>query len=192
MAAVTTHFQSTALDNSETVPVRTELSKSFEAFWRSLPKTGLVPSREAFRPESAPRFLRHLVLAEVRLSVPSICIRLAGTEFERRLQASVKDLNYLEFVAGEDLPVVIQRAREIVERPCGVWEIRETHYERGYAQQVENTSFPLRSEEGGVNLLLVLTQSLGRSITPEATDGKFTRTRPTALCHYIDVGAGTP
>lgn len=126
------------------------------------------------------------------MDVPSICLRLAGTAFEARLQASVKGLNYLDFVSSADQPIVVARARNILERPCGLWEIRETHYERGYAQQVENTSFPLRSESGAVNLLLVLTQALGRSVTAQPTEGRITRTTPTDTFQYIDLGAGIP
>lgn len=190
MSNVTLHPD--PLDSAMALPERTALSLEFEVHWRSLPKDGLVPGREAFRPERAQRFLPHIVLAEARLEVPSICIRLAGTEFEARLQTGMKGRNYLEFVGETDLPLVITRARNVLQHPCGIWEIRETHYERGYGQQVENTSFPLRSESGAVDLLLVLTQPLGRSIVAESTNGKMTRTKPTNIHRYIDIGAGLP
>jgi hypothetical protein len=187
MSNMSVESDHTAWDRSTALPERTELSFEFETLWRSLPTDGLVPRREAFRPERAPRFLRHLVLAEARLNVPSICIRLSGTEFDARLQTCITGANYLEFVSEADRPLVISRARDIVERPCGMWEIRETHYERGYAQLVENTSFPLRSGHGGVDLLLVLTQPLGGSINLKSTHGKIARTKPTKLCRYIDL-----
>ncbi|HXC55846.1 MAG TPA: PAS domain-containing protein [Rhizomicrobium sp.] len=181
------------LHETPAVPSRTALSAAFEGFWRALPKEGLVPNRSAFRPERAARFLRHIVLCEARLDGgPAIRMRLVGGDFEAQIQRSLKGHDYLQYLPEAYRQAAIESAREVVLRPCGLWQITPLHYERGYAQHVELTLFPLGPGPDGVNLLLVLTQSLGGLIMPAPTGDKA-MAADTAVTHrYIDLGAGVP
>src|SRR4249920_892272 len=81
-------------------PVRSALSDEFEAFWRALPSDGaLVPNRSVFRPERAPRFLRHLLLCEALPDGKScIRMRLVGSEFAARVQRDLKGQDYLQYL----------------------------------------------------------------------------------------------
>jgi hypothetical protein len=188
---VTTHRDFSIPSGDSPVHARTELSLEFEAHWRSLPKDGLVPRRSAFRPERAPKFLRHIILGEIRLGeTPAIQVLLGGTEYESRVRQSMKGENYLNFVSDADRPRVLATVREVVKQPCGHWQIRQVHYARSHSQLIETTTFPLRADDDGEDLIIVLTQPLGLPIMPESTDGKVTKVNLPDAFQYIDLGAG--
>jgi hypothetical protein len=175
-------------------PARSELSIAFETFWRGLPKEdGLVPRRGDFRPERAARFLRHIVLCEVQLDgAVSLRMRLIGTAFEQRIQRDLRGHDYLEFLPAELHQGALDASREIVRRPCGLWQVMPVHYERGFAHHLEITAFPLKPGAGGLDLLLILTQAIPAYLLPTPTGDKVLRT-DTALTHrFIDIGAGLP
>jgi hypothetical protein len=162
-------------------------------FWRALPKTGMVPNRSAFLPERAPQFLRDLVLCE---SLPqgrrAFPFRLLGTGFEARLMGDIKGEDYLQFLPEAYHDKTINTAREIVRRPCGLWQVMPIHYERGFAQNIEITIFPLGPGPDNVDLLLVFTQSAKGLVMPAPTGNKVMATDTAVVHQYIDLGAGIP
>jgi hypothetical protein len=178
----------------EAVSLRSAASAEFEAFWRSLPrKDDFVPKRTAFRPERAPKFLRDLVVCDVSQGPhPSIQVRLTGTAFDERVQQSVRGQDYLQFMPQQYREGVMTSVRNIVERPCGLWQIMPVHYQRGFAQNLEVTVFPLAHETCDRCQLLILTREVNGLITPRPT-GRFALSADTASTYqYIDVGAGVP
>jgi len=181
------------MSRSSCAPARTPLSVEFETFWRALPRDGLVPGRAAFRPERAARFLRHILLCE---ALPdghtAIRMRLVGSEFEARIGVNVKGQDYLQFLSESRHASAIEAVREIVKRPCGLWQVMPVNYERGYAQNVELTIFPLGPGPDGKDLLLALTQTLAGLIMPVPTGNKIMAVGTAIAYEYIDVGAGVP
>ena len=175
------------------LPERTTLSVEFEAFWRALPKDGLVPNRRVFLPERAPRFLRHLLLCEALPDGKScIRMRLVGSEFAARVQRDLKGQDYLQYLPVPYHAAAIESVRQIVMRPCGLWQIMPVHYERGYAHHIELTIFPLGPGPDGKHLLLVLTQVVPALVQPTPTGDKVMATDTALSYRYIDVGAGAP
>ena len=174
-------------------PVRTPLSVEFEAFWRALPMDGLVPNRSVFRPERAPRFLRHLLLCEALPDGHScIRMRLVGSEFAARVQRDLRGQDYLQYLPQAYHGAAIESVRQIVHRPCGLWQIMPVSYERGFAHHIELTLFPLGPGPDGVNLLLILTQTVPSLVTATPTGDKIMTTDTALSYRYIDVGAGAP
>ena len=174
-------------------PLRTALSFEFEAFWRTLPKDRLVPCRDAFRPERAQRFLRHLVLCDVQLGDQlSICLRLTGSEFDSRVQENLRGQDYLQFVPETLRAGLVESVREIIQRPCGLWQVNSVHYQRGFAQNLEITVFPLAAEADGKHKLLVMTQSVDGLVTSRSTENKALSPDTATTYQYIDLGAGVP
>ncbi|HUO89316.1 MAG TPA: hypothetical protein VMU08_09085 [Rhizomicrobium sp.] len=171
---------------------RTPLSREFEAFYRALPKDGLVPHRRAFRPEKATRFLRHITLCELRLSAtPAIHVRLVGSAIEEEIQHSITGHDFLSYLSEGYRSGAIETARLMLSRPCGLWQITPFHYMRGYGHDVEVTAFPL-SEGDGISLILVLMQPLGTTFGGPATGGKPLIADTARDYCYIDLGAGLP
>ena len=188
---MTIHASLATID--ETCPARSALSLEFEAFWRTLPKQGLVPERSAFRPERAARFLAHLILSEAQLDGDAfIRFRLIGTEFERRVQRNIKGNNYLHFLHPADQARSLHATRQVATRPCGLWHVTPLHYERGYAQHIEFTTLPLGRGPDGIYLFLVLTQPVDGLLMPVQTGNRAMRVDPPMTFQYIDLGAGVP
>ncbi|MBS0469590.1 MAG: PAS domain-containing protein [Proteobacteria bacterium] len=174
-------------------PERSTLSVAFEAFWRALPKSGLVPQRADFRPERAGKFLRHIMLCEAQLDGQSaVRMRLVGTEFENRIQRDVRGKDYLDFLPEAHHASAIESVREIVTRPCGLWQVMPVHYERGFAHYLELTIFPLRPGADGADLLLVLTQPIPIYLLPTPTGDKVMRADTALAYRFIDIGGGAP
>ena len=172
---------------------RSRLSFEFEALWRDLPCEGFVPHRAAFRPERAARFLRHLILCEVTAEgLPSVSMRLVGSEFEQQIQRVVTGQDYLQFLPRAFHASAMESVREIVERPCGLWQITPLHYDGDFARNVEITVFPLLSGRIGKYTLLVLTQFIGGVMLAQPSSSKFSSTDTAIAYRYIDVGAGVP
>lgn len=172
---------------------RTPLSVEFEAFWRSLPKSGFVPNRSSFLPERASRFLRDLVLCELFLDGQSLVrMRLVGSAFEDRIKRNVKGEDFLQYLPAEFREGAIESVRHIVNRPCGLWQVTPVHFARGYAQNIEFTALPLRPGPDGVHLLLVLTQAVNGLVTAKPTIDKVMMADTALVYRYIDLGAGIP
>lgn len=173
---------------------RTELSEAFEAFYRALPTDGaVIPNRAVFRPERAAKFLKHIVLCEaVTDGVGALRMRLVGSEFAQRIQRDVKGEDYFDYLMPAYRASAMLAIREIVERPCGLWQIMPVHYERGYAQHIELTVLPLGPGPDGVSLLLVLTQPMQDLVLPVSTNNKIMAAGTALTYRYLDLGAGVP
>jgi hypothetical protein len=186
-------FQSVDLGGAHDLPVRSAMSREFDAFWRGLPRSDSCPHRSAFRPERAGRFLRHLVLCEYAPDGPqAIIMRLVGGEFEQRVKRNVKGEDYLQFLPRQFHAGALLSARELVRRPCGLWQITPLHYERGFVRQVEITIFPMTTDVAGVFQLFVLCQFLGDATISRTAGVKILHTDTALAYQYLDIGAGVP
>lgn len=190
---MTYQFQAVDLSSARDLPVRSAMSRDFDAFWRGLSRNDSCPHRSSFRPERAGRFLRHLVLCEYAPDGPqTITMRLVGDEFERRVKRNVKGEDYLQFLPRQYHAGALLSAREIVLRPCGLWQIMPLHYERGFVRQVEITTFPMTTDVTGVFHLLVLCQYLGDATISRTAGVKLLNTDTALTFQYLDIGAGVP
>jgi len=183
-----------SLTGTGAATTRTELSHAFEAFYRALPTDGrALPNRSVFRPERAAKFLKHIVLCEaVTGGAGALRMRLVGSEFQQRIQRDVKGQDYFDYLMPSYRAGAMEAIREIVQRPCGLWQVMPVHYERGYAQHIELTALPLGPGPDGVSLLLVLTQPMQDLVLPVATGDKAMAAGTAVTYQYLDLGAGVP
>lgn len=172
---------------------RTEGSRAFEAFWRSLRDGKLIPSRDDFRPAKARRFLGDIVLMEAPDEQnPTLRIRVTGQRFDNLLGTNLTGQDHLDFMPDEFRPGVLATARKMVELPCGLWQISPAHLVRGYATNLEITAFPLCADEGGRQYLLSQILPAG-GLKPASLPTNYGVGIDTAVTHeFIDIGAGVP
>ncbi len=171
---------------------RSELSLAFETFWHALPKDGPVPRRRDMQLRKAAPFLQHLVLMETPLvDEPVYRIRVVGSALGARAQSNLSGHDYLDFLPRDLRPAVIESSKLIVTVPCGLWQIMPVFYERGLAQDMEITVFPLLGDDGRP-LLLVLTQHLDDSLRAGPRTGRPMAAGPATAFQFLDAGAGVP
>ncbi len=170
---------------------RSDRSREFEAFWRGLPKDGLVPHRRDVKPARAAQLLRDVVMLEARLGEkPSLRIRLIGSSVQDRIQSNITGLDYLDFRPAEYRAATIEAVRLMSDQPCGVWQVMAMHYERGFAQYFELTAFPLLGDD--VPIIFGLMNPTGGLIRATPVGGQPIMTDTATTYDYIDIGAGKP
>ncbi|MBV9903031.1 MAG: PAS domain-containing protein [Alphaproteobacteria bacterium] len=173
---------------------RSANSVAFEAFWRSLPRHGAAaPNRREFKPEKAARFLRNLVLVEgPRNADARLRIRLVGSAMQMRIQRDITGADYLDFLAPEHQDAAVQTGLVMLTRPCGLWQCMDVHYERGFAQRLELTAFPLLADAESLPLILCFVEPTKGLVTPTPHQGRAMWADTAAQFEFIDTGAGLP
>lgn len=159
----------------------------FSAYWRSLPKTGLVPERSAFRPDALPHLLPYLIILECR-APDDIRYRLIGSHHERynpiRAGLSVTVMAAESGSARE----MQQRIWNLVTRPCGA-HVHFTMEHTIGVSQMESLSFPLYGPAGEKFSIGLVLQ---RKRTASFKEPLGWRVGGGASFRYIDIGAGLP
>jgi hypothetical protein len=172
---------------------RTDESRAFEGFWRSLRGDKLVPSRDDFQPVKARRFLGDIVLMEAPGEQnPSLRIRVTGQRFDNLIGANLTGQDNLDFMPQEYRAGAIATARKMIEQPCGLWQISPAHLVRGYATNLEITAFPLSADKDGKSYLLTHVLPAGglKPVSMPTDHGIGIDTA--ATFRYLDIGAGEP
>jgi hypothetical protein len=172
---------------------RSQESLAFEEFWRSLRRESMVPPRSDFTPAKARRFLGDIVLVEAPTEQsPDFRIRLTGQRLDNLIGANLTGRNNLDFMPEQYHAGAIAAGRNVVELPCGIWQISPAHLVRGYATNLEITAFPLDAQDNGRPLIVMQVIAAGGldSVSLPITEGIGI---DTAIMHrYIDIGAGIP
>lgn len=170
---------------------RSTRSHEFETFWRSLPKSGLLPHRRDIRPSRAASLLRDIVMVEARVGdKPSLRVRLIGSAIQERIQADITGADYLDFRPKEIRNLTVEFARTIVSRPCGFWQTMPMHYARGFAQNFELTAFPVIGDD--TPLVICLMNPLGGLVEPAKLKDQPVLAESSTALQFIDIGAGKP
>jgi hypothetical protein len=181
------------MDRDQPSVSRSQSSLAFEAFWRALPKDGCAPHRREFKPERATKFLKNLMLIEAPLNAAArLKLRLVGSAIQLRIQRDITGCDYLDFLAPAHHAGVVESCLAMLHRPCGLWQCMDVHYERGFAQALEVTAFPLLADPGGMALILALVEPLTALVTPEPATGRAMLVDTASRYVFIDVGAGLP
>jgi hypothetical protein len=127
---------------------RSQHSVDFETLWRGLPRTGPIPTRQAFKPRLAKAFLPHVMMLQAPSSDdPTLRVRLVGDAIVRQIGFDIIGQDYFEFLEEERRPAELEIVRSMFERPGGVWWVAPAHYQRGFSQYWEVTAFPLAGDE---------------------------------------------
>lgn len=175
------------------VSARSNGSREFETFWRGLPKDGLIPHRRDVKPARAATLLRNIVMLEARLGEkPSLRIRLVGSSVQERIQSNITGLDYLDFRPAQYHADTLAEVRQMFDRPCGIWQMLEMHYERGFAQNFEMTAFPLLGDDADVPLILALVHPAGGLVRAQPVGRNPVLADTVTAFDFIDIGAEKP
>jgi hypothetical protein len=184
-----------ALQPGSTLPRfrRSADSSAFEAMWRGLPRTGLVPDRDLFKPEKAKSFLRNLIL----ISAPEpdsteLKIRLVGSGVHQRIGRDVTGEDYVKFMGEERRGVALLVIDRVFSWPCGFWQVAPVHYERGFSHYWEMTAFPLAGNEKNRPMLLGHVSPVDGLLPGTVTGDRAMHVGLAETFEYIDIGAGVP
>jgi hypothetical protein len=170
---------------------RSRQSLEFETMWRALPKKGATPHRRDFNPARAASLLRHIMLVEMRLdAMPSFPVRLVGGAAVEKIQRDLRGHDFLEFMPAEYHSGVIESAKLMLNRPCGLWQVTPLHFERGIAQCFEVTAFPLLGDPWPLSLALLIPRD--EFVRPIAPGDRLMLADTATEFEFLDVGAGVP
>jgi hypothetical protein len=173
------------------VLARSTDSLAFQNFWSDLRQGALVPHRNDFSPARAVGFLRHIVLIEAP-EAGALRVRVTGSAIDIQAGKSIAGRSYLEFVPEHLHDGLLRSVRLMLDHPCGLWQVMPIHYEKGIAQQVEVTAFPLLPAENSAPFLLGLVKFPGRPVKPRDPAGKVMLVETATAYEFIDVGNGLP
>jgi hypothetical protein len=159
------------------------------AAWAGLPKRDFVPDRASFDPMAVASILPVVSLLQ-RLGADEWRFRLVGTELERRWGRSLTGCNYIELVSLAMAEIMRRELVAIAQQPCGSWSLRRLQFRSGQLVEVETLRLPLRSDEGGITLVLSCSGELG-------TTKPYSLDQPREVIafaphQFVDLGAGIP
>lgn len=169
---------------------RTEQGKKLERYWRNLRKNGeKVPLRGDFRVSSeiAP-LLPFLVIAEALEN--DIVFRLVGTGLAEHQGVDITGRRYGDFSKPEQVMRALSRMRAAHALPCAFRTIHTEEYGRGIASEVEVAAFPLRGDESGSQMMVMVVTPIGRGISEKSSNALYLK--PLSRIEYIDLGNGVP
>ncbi len=167
-----------------------ERSRRFAAYWLSLAKEGLIPHRDAFRPEEVPRILPHMVIHEL-VSPDLIRLRLAGSSVTEDYGQEIAGRNYLDFVEPERRAKASRAIHLICEHPAGMLAQLKSVTRGGRILTRESIAFPMRGEDD-VARFVYFCSSPARERASVDTEADALQVMNVIRRSYIDIGAGVP
>lgn len=167
-----------------------ESSRLFVEYWESLPKIGLIPHRDSFRPEDVPRLLPNIVIHEL-VSPEVVRLRLVGSSVIDDYGQDITGRNYLDFVEPARRPKASRSLFLTCEQPAGMLAKMQSITQTGRVLTREAVTFPMRGD-GNVANLAYACSSTSRERDYSSIEQDELRITNVARRTYIDIGAGLP
>ncbi|ABS64626.1 protein of unknown function DUF1457 [Parvibaculum lavamentivorans DS-1] len=169
---------------------RAEAGKKLEQYWNSIASgDGSIPLRSAFKLSSATApILPYTVIFEV--CEGDLVFRLAGTGIAAHQGIDITGRRYGEFAAPDQVVRAIARVKACHALPCGFVSVHREEYGRGDASEVEVTGLPLRGDEEGGEMMVLVVTPIERGLSARRAEPLFMR--PASRIEFIDLGSGTP
>ena len=179
-----------SMDILRGVDTTEERSRVFAAYWASLPKRGLIPHRDSFRPEDLPRILPNMVIHEL-VSPELVRLRLVGSAVVEDYGHDITGRNYLDFVEAARRPKASRALFLICEQPAGMLVQLRSVSRTGRVMTRESIAFPMRGEGDAANLAYFCS-SPARERDLNAPEPDELQIMNVMRRSYIDIGAGLP
>jgi hypothetical protein len=171
---------------------RTRDSLAFEAAWRALPRSGVVPDRRDLTLHHFKTMLPDIALMDIIPGTPvrsRVC--LVGERIRERIPFPVVGQDYFHYVPAQMRATAERRLQTIVRQPCGLWQVLGIHYQRGLFKSLELTAFPLHRADGPPQIMILAVYSRGQVCDVPADLAMISLDRATASA-FLDIGAGQP
>lgn len=165
-------------------------SRAFADYWLSLPRTGLVPHRDSFRPEQVARILPHIVIHEL-IAPDLIRLRLVGSAVAEDYGQEITGRNYLDFVEEARRPKASRAIHVICEQPAGMLVQLRSRTRSGRVMTRESIAFPMRDADGAIRLVYFCS-SPARERRPLTAPADELQVMNVMNRTYIDIGGGVP
>lgn len=167
----------------------TEPCRALFAYWKSLPKTGLLPSRADFNPMQLRQYLPYLSI--MQFEDGDLKIRLAGTAFRARADFELTGRSFRDLVTAEDFARTMALVPLMFTRPCGSWHIHEEELASRLRYEVEALSLPMIGDTPDAKLIVSATVVL-RPNHPMDREHRPAKIYAATRHAFIDIGAGLP
>ncbi len=166
-------------------------SKEFYDYWLSMPREGLVPERNSFRPENVPSLLPNFMIYEL-VSSDYIKIRLLGSALSEKFGADSAGAgeNYLDFVEPHRKAIASEALWSVVNKPCGIRVVVEQVLKSGLTVRMESIGLPLLNEGDGNPVILFQKNELDCERRVPDVDKDPIRYLKLLRREFIDIGAG--
>lgn len=171
---------------------RTKDSLAFEAAWRALPKSDVVPDRSALSLHGFKKMLPDVALFDIMPGTPPksrVC--LVGERIRERIPFPVIGQDYFHHVPAHMRGTAEQRLQTLVRHPCGLWQVLGIHYQRGLFKSLEITALPLWRKEGPPQIMVLAVYSRGQ-VCDVPTDLALVSLDKATATAFLDIGAGVP
>lgn len=177
-------------DILSTLDIRDRRSLAFAKYWFSLPRQGLVPTRQDFDPCTQGPILSTYVIHEL-ISPDFIRVHLAGTGVREQYGTEITGTNYLDFVEDWRKENASRSLFVMCEQPCGILAHLRARTSAGKQILNESIGLPMRDNSGAVRLIYYQSNTIHEEgyRDPEA-DMLMTLEIENEV--HFDIGAGLP
>lgn len=167
-----------------------EASRVWDAHWRTLPRSGLVPLRSVFDPLAVPGLLPHMLICD--LTEPTIVrIRLVGTGMASNFGFDPTGGDYLDLVAPDRREEAFAGFLVPASHPCGMRVLGESRYDSGKVMAVEGVGFPFHRDDGTGSQLVFVGSNIDGNLGRWPDLGRMTSFHVSRR-DFIDIGGGIP
>lgn len=157
-------------------------------YWKSLPKTGLVPDRSSFDVLQIARAMPDLMMVEY-ISDREAHFRYAGTRVTDCLGFDPTKRSYLELLAPDAFDQYLEATRAVLTTPCAAKFNVIAQAATGYVMKFEVMDFPLLNKAADTAIILAHVSMVE---TVDYTGDMNFRIREIVPLSWYDIGAGVP
>ncbi|MDX2223250.1 MAG: PAS domain-containing protein [Rhodospirillaceae bacterium] len=161
--------------------------RGFFEYWKSLPRTGLLPHVRDYLDHARPDLQPNVLMLDVH-SAGEINVRLIGTRLVDLTGRELTRTNALDIYAPELRAEVGKSCVTMVQRPCGQLSKRTVKSSGGMLLAASSIALPVQVDTPILGCLATFTEMHD----PVATDETMIVVQRIGDRRWIDIGAGIP
>ena len=173
------------------IEFQTDEAAQLWAYWRALPRIGLMPRKTDISPAHLRNILARLVMLKL-VSPSEFRLTLVGTDHVDMVGQELTGANYLDLVPEQRRAETVKRMWAAISHPVANHFIYRMIARTGRVVTCETLHLPLADEDGTPRYILAVSPELeGEAYDLDHIDRGVEVTE--ILSHtYIDIGAGVP
>ncbi len=162
----------------------------FVDHWHESRGDALLPLRANLQPSRMRQALPYLILVEI-LPHPNVCVRLVGSEIERRMGGHLKPKDIVSDPGVYPTTQYFQNIRTVAKHPCGSFIRSVERYADGNLTEAAGLSLPYTDEDGATSYVVTVTVPVDAQ-TARLDPGSGPVEAGWKEQVYLDIGAGAP